>query len=200
MNYKFSLGYIILLFVIVSSNPKPSPRTVVISNSGTVRSYLNSFYIFIFICIFFPIFRAAGDVNVSEENGHVEIVINGYRVIERCVKPLPQDLASALREFYSSVDNVTSRASNWYADDDIVDTSFVDTRFPFNFPFAAIGARIKAHLARMHNRIAQVEAAKTRFAKRIQDKVGPHLNIQSIVVVDDCIFVNGTVIDKFLVR
>jgi len=123
----------------------------------------------------FPTFTAAGDVNVSEENGRAEIVINGYRVTERCVKPLPQDLVSALREFYSLVDNVTSRASNWYADDDSVDTLFVDTRFPFNFTFAAI----KAHLA---------AAAKTRFAERIiQDKVGPHLNLQSIVVVDDCI-------------
>ena len=122
----------------------------------------------------FPTFTAAGDVNVSEENGRAEIVINGYRVTERCVKPLPQDLVSALREFYSLVDNVTSRASNWYADD-----HSVDTRFPFNFTFAAIGVRIKAHLA---------AAAKTRFAERIiQDKVGPHLNLQSIVVVDDCI-------------
>ena len=76
------------------------------------------------------------------------------------------------------------------------------------FNFESIQSRIQAHMQRIQAKVNEAtsradaivrasQEAQTNFTDLVQEKL-PNQDIQFIVTVEDCVFVNGTPIDQLL--
>lgn len=146
-------------------------------------------------------------MNTFQENGRTEITINGRRITERCIRPLPRDLKASLDNLYTIGRNA-AQTRYWDADEpiDFNPPIFDSPGFPFNFE--SIQSRIQAHMQRIQAKVNEAtsradaivrasQEAQTNFTDLVQEKL-PNQDIQFIVTVEDCVFVNGTPIDQLL--
>ena len=131
------------------------------------------------------------------ENNQMEFEIDGRLITERWSRPLPGDLMLALEELYS----LGETAAKWNGH---IDNSFLpiyESKFPANYKEMP-AYKESVHAALFHCQANQTanatEAAQIQLTNLVQSKLGTEFKIQSTAAIKDCIFVNGTPIDKFL--
>ena len=101
------------------------------------------------------------------------IWVNGDRVLGNCNKPMPKQVKIAFSDLCMAMDaSKAARQAN-----------------------PNIGNSKSRSKTKSRTKSAEKEA-RTKFISRIQEKIVPGLVIHAITVVDDCIWINGSPLDK----
>lgn len=101
------------------------------------------------------------------------IWVNGVRILGNCNKAMPKQVKMAFSDLCMAMD--AARAARQ--------------------AFSNVGTAKSRSKTKSRTKAAEREA-RTRFLNRIQEKVVSGLVIQSVTVIDDCIWINGSPMDK----
>ena len=103
--------------------------------------------------------------------------VNGFRLNGNCAKPMSKEIRIAFADLCLAMDADAATATRQ--------------------TLSNVGSAKSRLKARAQTKLAKNEA-RQRFVNEIQEKVVTGLTLQSITVIENCIWVNGSPIDKLI--